>query len=71
MNEQQTAMMESATTILKDMAGSKEFSALIRAQGELMKKTLTQYQAAGFTHDEAFQLVLASHQNEAFQIVSK
>lgn len=63
-----TAMMESATTIYEGMSKSEEYSAMIKAQGDLMKKTLRQYQTAKFTHEEAFQLVLAQVANGDFKI---
>lgn len=61
-------MMESATTIYAGMCKSKEYSAMIKAQGDLMKKTLRQYQVAGFSHEEAFQLVLALAGNGEFKV---
>ena len=68
MNEQLTAMMENATSVYDLMSKSKEYSAMIKAQGDLMKKTLRQYQAAGFTHEESFQLVLALAGNGEFKV---
>ena len=68
MNEQLEAMMESAGTLYESMSKSKAYSKMIKAQGELMRKTVRQYQVAGFSQEQAFQLVLALAGNGEFKV---
>ena len=52
---------------LDGICESEDYEALIETQAKLMRMVMKKYELAGFTHDEAFQLVHAAAANGQFQ----
>lgn len=60
-------LLKQSKQLLNGICESEDYKALIETQAKLMRMVMKKYELAGFTHDEAFQLVHAAAANGQFQ----